>query len=171
MTMAKGTPKWTPERDEELRRMWDVEGLSSGDIAYVMDTTRNAVISRANRLHLSKRDSKKTAPRLKPRKPRKHRDITTYFRRHQKQLPLLSVPLPGDTRAMRGDAWAPLPGSLPVSLIGLERGMCRWPVTESTPHLFCGLACDGPYCIHHHELSVGRGTPSERNATEWKEAA
>lgn len=168
MTMAKGTPRWTPEKDSELRRLWDEEGLSSGDIAFVMGTTRNAIIGRANRLELQKRGSTRVQPRIKPRK---QRERSVSFKPRHKQFQLLPVSLPGDTRFMRGDAWSPLPGTSPVPLIDLEPGMCKWPVSEDRPHLFCGAAAHGPYCEYHHALSVGVGTLSEREAHKWKEAA
>ena len=53
----------------------------------------------------------------------------------------------------------------------IEPGMCKWPVSEDRPHLFCGAAAHGPYCEYHHALSVGVGTLSEREAHKWKEAA
>jgi hypothetical protein len=40
---------WTPERDEELKRR-EAAGLSAGEIAVLLHTTRSAVIGRSNRL-------------------------------------------------------------------------------------------------------------------------
>jgi GcrA cell cycle regulator len=163
--MLKGQfTRWNETNTAELRRMWDEEGLSSGDIAFIMGITRNAVIGRVRRLGLQMRDNK-VQPRFRPRKERAPETIK------RRPRPLLPISLPGDTRFMRGDAWAPLPGSSPVPLIDLEPGMCKWPVSEDRPHLFCGAAAHGPYCEYHHALSVGVGTPSEREAHKWKEAA
>jgi GcrA cell cycle regulator len=168
---TKGASKWTEAQDSDLRRMWDVEGLSSGDIAHVMGMTRNAVIGRARRLDLSMRASK-VQPRIKPRKtyelaaPRKPRPVLNAMR--QPGPVFLSAP---DMKLLRGAAWSPLPGTAPVTLVDLDRGMCKWPVGDTAPFLFCGASCEGSYCETHQALSAGQGTPSERDAHKWKEAA
>lgn len=72
--------------------------------------------------------------------------------------------LPQDHRSLRGPAWRRLPGSSPVALIDLEPGMCKWPIGEEAPYLFCGEACEGVYCEHHQALSHGTGTKGERSA-------
>lgn len=41
---------WSAERDAELRRLIEGEGLSAGDVAAVLGVTRNAAIGRAYRL-------------------------------------------------------------------------------------------------------------------------
>jgi hypothetical protein len=157
--------RWNETNSAELQRMWDVEGLSSGDIAYVMGTTRNAIIGRVRRMGLMLRDNVKTAPRIKPRQRHKPRRPT------RPALKLLAVPLPGDTRPLLGSAWEPLPGVAPVSLVELEAGMCRWPIGETKPYQFCGAHADGSYCDYHQSISSGVGTAGERVAHNWKEAA
>lgn len=69
-----------------------------------------------------------------------------------------------DTRRVFGGAWHSLPGTTPVALVDLDHGMCKWPIGEGRPYLFCGAAAAGPYCPHHTDMSVGRGTESERSA-------
>lgn len=165
MMKAGEFKRWDDSDDAQLRRMWNEEGLSSGDIGYVMGRTRNSVISRVRRLGLQMRANVKTAPRIKPRKNYSERP------RRAKVLKLLPMPLPGDVRPLLGSAWDALPGVTPVALVDLESGMCRWPIGEATPYLFCGAHADGSYCPYHAALSAGQGTLSERTSHKWKEAA
>lgn len=46
---------------------------------------------------------------------------------------------------------------------------CRWPLTDSGPHLFCAdVALAGKsWCAHHYGRLVGAGTRSEQNAV-WQ---
>jgi GcrA cell cycle regulator len=48
---------WTPGRDAELRALWDDRGLSTNEIGRRMGVTKNAVVGRAHRLNLPKRES------------------------------------------------------------------------------------------------------------------
>src|SRR6516165_681821 len=50
---------WTLERSALLRRLWNDEGLSGGEIAERMGLSRNAVIGRAHRMGLQKRNDRK----------------------------------------------------------------------------------------------------------------
>jgi hypothetical protein len=58
-------------------------------------------------------------------------------------------------------------------LIDLRDGMCKWPVSENSPFLFCGApSVDGKsYCQHHLNWSVGEGTNFERSAIKSARAA
>lgn len=48
-----------------------------------------------------------------------------------------------------------VPGVRKVTLMMLKPGDCRWPVTASAPHFFCGLRVDGDhhYCAAHREAA------------------
>lgn len=59
------TIEWSNEQVEELVRLWD-EGLSTSEIGKKLGTTKNAVVGKAHRLGLSKRQS---PIRKKPNKP------------------------------------------------------------------------------------------------------
>jgi hypothetical protein len=57
--------------------------------------------------------------------------------------------------------------ALNVPLVELRDSHCRWPVSgERAATLFCGrLRLEASsYCPAHHDLSVGRGTSTERAA-------
>lgn len=49
------------------------------------------------------------------------------------------------------DVWAPLKGVVPVALVDLEPGDCRWPVHGG----FCGCPNNGtgPYCDTHKAVA------------------
>lgn len=168
---TKDAANWPTAHEDQLRHLWDVEGLSSGDIAKIMGRTRNAIIGKVGRLHLSKRLSR-IQPRIKlpPRLRYSHKKTGDgALSKRLTTMQLSPNPVPGDTKALKGWAWVPLPDTTPVPLVDLETGMCKWPVTEDRPHLFCGAAANGVYCEHHAALSFGLGTISERMAA--REAA
>lgn len=168
---------WTPEREQQLRDMWDKQGLPASQICAILGVSRSAICAKVARLRLSKRRGSTPRPKFVERKsPHK---ASAYHPRAKAEKPmtikpkLLAVPLPGDTRRLHGEAWQPLPGTTPVPLAELETGMCKWPVTEGSPFLFCGAAtAEGkPYCAHHHALAVGDGTAAEQAVDMMLEAA
>lgn len=52
----KMTIEWTDEQIDELVRLWN-EGLPTSEIGRLLGTTKNAVVGKAHRLGLSKRQS------------------------------------------------------------------------------------------------------------------
>jgi hypothetical protein len=56
---------WTPERDEELKRH-EAAGLSAGEIAALLHTTRSAVIGRSNRLRGNQGNDRRTIQATTP---------------------------------------------------------------------------------------------------------
>ncbi len=44
----------------------------------------------------------------------------------------------------------------PVSTLRLKSGQCKWPVSEDSPWLHCGLPAHGPYCREHHARSYSK---------------
>lgn len=54
----------------------------------------------------------------------------------------------------REEVWQPLPGTAPVTLVDLGRGMCRWPIGEGVI-LFCGCSVveTATYCVHHSKIA------------------
>lgn len=61
---------WNPEQVAELRALW-AEGLSTRLIGLRMGISKNSVIGKANRLHLSPRPSpvKRGEPKVRSRMP------------------------------------------------------------------------------------------------------
>lgn len=181
---TQGASNWTPAMEETLRVHWEINGFTAAEIASRMGlVSRNAVIGKVRRLGLSFRTYHRTTPsRPKaPPKPRKSRAGPPKPTRTFKPLPILVEPSPGDQRRLAGLAWEAAPGAPPVSLIDLEAGMCKWPIGETKPFLFCGHpATAGVYCQQHHDWSVGNGSSLERaaikfavdaNKDEWRQGA
>ena len=155
-----GASNWPVEREDTLRRLWVDEGRTSGYIAEAMGLTRNAVIGKVVRMKLPKHDRPTAVSHGRRRRP-----DGMSFTRAPFKAKLLPESLPGDMRRLRGEAWKPLDGAGPVPLIALDKGMCKWPVTEDAPFLFCGHAAgEHSYCEIHQALAFGRGTPAERRA-------
>lgn len=56
---------WTPPKAAELRRLWDqIPELYCGEIGRKLGVSKNAVIGKANRLHLEPR--RRSAQRQRP---------------------------------------------------------------------------------------------------------
>ena len=66
---------WTPERIADLTRLWN-EGLTTSEIGKRLGISKNAVVGKAHRMHLSarpspiKRSSRPTLPRPQTSVPR-----------------------------------------------------------------------------------------------------
>lgn len=160
-------PLWTNERTELLIKLWSVDGLSASQCAPALGITRNAVIGKVHRLKLPARRPKSTKRASPAPKPRKH--YLSVRRRVALKMPLTDPPKlkAAKPEPKRPDqpAWQALPGSKPVPLADLEAGMCKWPIGDDRPYLFCGCAAtNGHYCLEHYQWSIGRGTPSEQTA-------
>lgn len=128
---------WTREREIILERLWK-EGLSASQIARKMGQgiSRNAVIGKVTRMGLAS-----TARPAKVYKRRKHLTITrTPAKRVAAKKPK-PKPLPPQPK--------PVTGGIPFE--DLTNTTCKWPITDSLPHRFCGCKCapDKPYCDEH----------------------
>ncbi len=162
------TANWTKERMQQLTDLWKA-GLSCSIIAGKMGQglTRNAVIGKVHRMGLPGRA---TTIQLSAGQPRKQRAVEnkprfTKRRRIALGLPADLPPLKVSLQKPQGEAWEPIPGVMPVSMLDLDVGQCKWPVGKDSPYLFCGApSTHRHYCEHHHAWSVGQGTPFERNA-------
>lgn len=174
------TANWTEARIAQLTDLW-LAGVSCSKIALEMGggISRNAVIGKVHRLKLPHRITKDAfKPGMVPKKTRgpDHKVRMTKPRRIALGQPLSLPKIKPAFEKPSGHAWKPLEGVEPVSLIDLEAGQCKWPVTEDSPFLFCGAASThGRYCHHHHLWSVGQGTASEqaaiksaRSAASWE---
>jgi len=176
----KGGPAstWTPSEDDVLRAQW---GKSPArDIAALLKRSRNSVISRAHRIGLGESyyiPGRGHMPR--PRRPRaaapsvtRERNtfggmFTKFANAKRKQVP---APWTPEARILRPQpVIAPKisTGAIPASTIAgrfqcetmdLRDNSCRWPVTEGSPWIFCGipsadLAADRPYCVMHSAIA------------------
>lgn len=138
--MKSSRPDWTPDELDLLRKLWR-EGLSASQIGRQLGKTRAAVCGQRHRLGLPVR---RTGVRcdLGRRPAYKSANGKSKGRKGSLRLSILE-PAPD---GVHGDD---LPGG--VSFMALQSGMCRWPVSGSPPHRFCGEpqreGCS--YCEEH----------------------
>jgi len=138
---------WTPERVDELRA-YAAAGLTSAQIAHRMrPITELAIIGRATRLGIV--IGVKPARTLSARAARKAEDEQ-------------SDPMFGAAPPAREDAWLPLPGATPVSLLDREEHQCPWPIGGNDSD--GAIACCGvtrpetlPYCRDHTAMAYVSG--------------
>jgi len=152
---------WTPERENQLRELWEA-GLSASRIAVELGgTTRNAIIGKAHRLGLSGRATRKGGGKSSgmrlvsrvsaPRAPRAH------------IRPRYVEPLERSEHA--------------VSLVEMTDKQCKWPIGDprTNDFHFCGAGrTEGmSYCEYHcavaYQVPSRRdesAPPAERPATE-----
>jgi GcrA cell cycle regulator len=126
---------WSLERLEQLRSHV-AAGLSYGRIAQLLETSRSAVIGKANRLGF-----------VRAAKPIEH------ARRKLAKPPVEPAPQVEQVPEPPVEPVEPTPdpriGS--YTLVELDADMCRWPTSDSPGFRFCGdKSVDGlPYCAAH----------------------
>lgn len=159
MSRTKDAANWSDSDIDRLRRMWS-EGYQASDIAGALGRgSRSAVLGKVRRLGLPYRRTPTAEGRgptnRKAGKQRPERAMPFTIL----AMPLLPTPKAGDAKALKGAAWVALPGT--VSLADLEPGMCKWPIGETGPYLFCGCPTHGVYCEQHAAIATGRVPASE----------
>jgi len=150
---------WTPERVEQLRS-FVVTGLTCSQIAAQIGVSRNAVIGKIHRLGLS--PARPPGGGARSCSPRTRQPGAA---RQRKLLRLMWSD--GAPIAEAQDAPATVESAQPCSLLDLERGKCRWPVSEpsgAADFVFCGnAAVDGfSYCAGHARMAYRM--PARRRA-------
>lgn len=147
---------WTDERVEELKRLFD-EKLSASETAAKMGggLTRLSIIGKWHRLGLKRgrKDTYRRPANLPERKP----TVCSMSRWSAFSIESKPQELPPE----------PDVGVIPlhISFNELRTNNCHWPYGDGS-FTFCGNASvEGkPYCAAHHNISIGRGTASERSA-------
>lgn len=159
---------WTGEMVTRLTDMW-AAGLSDSEIGRELGKTRNAVLGQVHRRGLPSRVTLQRLPHVVPVRPKKPRKFSMTIRRRAAVNVPAKLPMPKpEPVKLAADVWAPIPGTRPVSMDALDKGMCRWPIGEGRPFLFCGCeTVDGAsYCASHAARSKGPGTSYERYAVK-----
>lgn len=154
---------WKPEQDESLRKMWD-EGLSAAVCGARLGVTKNAIIGRAHRIGLKKRQGGgrkggqrpsllvpksiklKQAPKVERKAPVKRGALTA-------KLKLRAV----EAAAIVADA-VPVGNDIePLVRFSMVRaGECRWiPGDVSGDPMCCGRP-GKPFCAYHATRAVYR---------------
>ena len=168
MTWAHQQTAWTPERVEEMCRLWK-DGVSASQIAKQLGgCTRNGVLGKIHRMGLAERPAASPpntrkdyiASPAKPRGPRAPRPLivklagnATVFHEGQDPQP------PRAVISFRDE-----PAGL-ATTTSLEAHQCKWPIGDPADATFthCGRpAPGGPYCAEHE--MVARAPPSKRRS-------
>lgn len=153
---------WTTELETELRRLWK-EGYSAREIGKALGVGRGCVTGKVHRLGLESRTARVNPIQFAQRQQARATGVTPPKR--PAPAPFAVVTLAEANAA-----------ALKIPLLDLQTGMCRWPVTESGQHLFCGhqwTGEKGPYCAHHRAYAY-TGVPKkparphrERGHGQW----
>ena len=175
---------WTDDRLARVKKLWS-EGRSASEIARDLGggVTRNAVIAKIHRLGLAGSVQRTEATqRLIGRTRKGAAPRATAPKAAPKRAPPVKAVAPAP-QGWNGNAGRPVPPSfipqpetkrapLLVPFLDLGRHQCRWPVTEASPHRFCGhRATEGAYCEEHLAVSRQRVTqPSKHNGKELTRA-
>jgi GcrA cell cycle regulator len=155
---------WTLERSALLRRLWNDEGLSGGEIAERMGLSRNAVIGRAHRMGLQKRNDRK-ANAQKANVTKRSKRLTRRELTHK----VSSMTLPAAPAApVDAGEWKEVhvnfePRGL-IQIWDLEPHHCRWPYDGEPRTTYCGhdRLVDSSYCRKHHETGTVPRKPLTR---------
>lgn len=146
--MSASPPSWTPDRIEELRKLFDA-GLTCSQIAREIDVTRNAVIGKLSRLGLSRPRGDVVIRRRPGLRAEGPRPAT-----RQSQVRIL--------RSLHAAMAAPvvvdeISDRPRCSLFELGAQNCRWPIGRpgADDFGFCGSApVEGlPYCAGHARMA------------------
>lgn len=161
---------WTEEELKKLKRL-TVEGFSSAEISTILEgRTRNAIIGKWHRLGISpgyKESTNKSRQKLIKAAQRREKEVNPRVLWPIVPVPQICddpprkpdvKPMPMDISDKPGDD-APEP--LNLELLELTDHMCRWPVNNGDPFLFCGhkKGKDGPYCPYHQSISIRKFVP------------
>ena len=154
---------WTEIRVADLKRMW-AEGSTAGKIAGELGgVSRSAVLGKIHRLGISETAPKSkralTAGRARRRpgwRPvqwdtAQTREERLRRRREREALKRLTRPQPLPASPVS-------PDFLNITFDQLEPELCRYPTTDGSPYLFCGLPIvRDSYCAHCFRITHAPG--------------
>ena len=141
---------WTDEAVEELKKMWD-KGMTTGQIAKVLNVTKNSIIGKVHRLCLTARPSpikkssnstgKKTVTSKKTEKETKAKSTSKC---KTKEKPIIIEEAKPQV--------APIEETN-IPLVKLDNHTCRWPMGDPKDEdfCFCGkrIKTGQTYCEEH----------------------
>jgi GcrA cell cycle regulator len=151
--------EWSPERIVELTKLWN-DGLATSEIGKRLGISKNAVVGKAHRLHLSARPSPIRRVMMRSLLPRPPRPIAD-------PRSLMPTSAHGAARPPHhGSAHAPAPQ--PERVVELSNQSCKWPIghpNEAGFHFCSERAIVGkPYCQSHTAIAYVRAKPKSGEA-------
>ena len=142
---------WTARTEALAAQMWK-DGHSAKEIVPFVGKSRSAVIGKLHRMGLQHGNRAEAVKRNQERElARAARErVRGAVKAERKPAPPKPVKPAGPLKAVI----KPIkPGG--IALEELTATSCRWPITDNSPHRFCGCkAKDGPYCPEH--TAMGR---------------
>ena len=147
---------WTDEAVEELKKMWD-KGMTTGQIAKVLNVTKNSIIGKVHRLCLTARpspikkssDSTTEKKACTPKKVEKTTKAKTTSKVSKKQ----------EAPAIEETTQTPTPviEETNIPLVKLDNHTCRWPMGDPRDEdfCFCGkrIKTGQTYCEEHAAIA------------------
>lgn len=129
----------TTRKEQQVRAVLAelATGATNQQVANKLGLTRNTVIGIAYRHG----DASRRRTKAQANKERRVRERLAERLEKGPRPPKPVRPLKATIKPVK-------PGG--IALEDLTATSCRWPITENTPHRFCGCkATDGPYCPEH----------------------
>jgi hypothetical protein len=139
---------WTPEIVTELKHMHG-NGLTLQAIADILGFTRNMVAGACHRHKLKRIDMEaRKAKTSSEGSGRRKKGGFNISQRSAKLLPDRIKPVSVTIK------WVDTPQPIPrgLDIMQLTEHTCKWSISDTKPHLFCGAATTGntPWCPHHY---------------------
>lgn len=160
---------WTESHTRQLVEMWQ-EGHSCSQIAAAIGggLSRNAVIGKIHRMKLNAGRAVRSPMPRAPKPPRQRAPRQSRKPKVAKPRSAYAPAGPDDAGAndvvLKSAAWKPLPGTVPVALVDLQKGQCKWPIGDPRERDFGFCGCEAvpakPYCPAHGRLSVATLAPA-----------
>src|SRR5215510_3854511 len=108
--------EWSPERIAELTKLWN-EGLATSEIGKRLGISKNAVVGKAHRLHLSARPSPIRRVMMRSALPRPPRPVA-------EPRAMASAA----SHVTHAPAHGPVAVPQPERVVELSNQTCKWPI-------------------------------------------
>lgn len=147
MTLKKGA--WSPEEIEIVRSGWLKGDPASAISQRLRGRSRSSVIGFVKRSGITRPGE--VEAKVASRKSRSLRQTVPPAPRGARRPPV-QAPDPAAPKIAPAAIKPPVaaPQTQPVAFGALGPQHCRYPVSETLPHMFCGAPkAEGPYCAFH----------------------
>jgi hypothetical protein len=145
---------WTADEDRFLTQYW-TEGLSAAQISrrFTTSRSRNAIIGRANRLHLLPRKASNDVARAEWQRLKESK--RTNFGRKPPPAKAPSLPKDPSLAADLAPTLYDPPYETCLTFEEMPANTCRWPIGD--PKRFCPREqTHDKYCAHHDSVAHGK---------------